>query len=148
MEQVENTSIHELIDSIAGSNLFLILAFDGGGSRVVLQWKILERILKEVPAFLATVSLFAGTSAGSILASALACGMVGAADKIFNASLMDKIFSRSSYHALTSLNGLTHAKYDNCNLRTVLNDNFGACPLQDKKRGHAAPFAKAPPAFF
>lgn len=110
---------------------YLILAFDGGGTRVILQWKLIARILEMFPQFLKSVSLYAGTSAGSILASALACGMAPYADKIFNVSMIDTVFYRSSLHAITSVNGLLSAKYENSGVKKLLENHFGAVNIND-----------------
>jgi len=51
---------------------YLILSCDGGGIRGLLTARIIERLQKEVPAFLDRVELFAGTSTGGIIALCLA----------------------------------------------------------------------------
>jgi patatin-like phospholipase/acyl hydrolase len=115
-------------------SLYLILSCDGGGARMILQWKILQRILKTYPRFLSSVSLFAGTSAGSILASALACGMAPYADSIFTEQLLETIFQASGFHAVTSIHGLLHAKYQNDGLKSQLENYFGAYTMDEVPR--------------
>ncbi len=134
---------------------------------MILQWKILQRILNKFPKFLATVSLFAGTSAGSILASALACGMAPYADSIFTEDLLNTIFQSSSFHTITSVHGLLHAKYENQGIHNQLENYFGAytmdevpralfipafdtkgarsAPLEPPAGARSAPFALTPP---
>ena len=51
---------------------FIILSCDGGGVRGVITAKLLQSL---DPAFLQSVSLFAGTSTGSIIALGLAAGV-------------------------------------------------------------------------
>ena len=109
---------------------FLVLALDGGGARMFLQWKVLSRILDRFPKFLSSVSLFAGTSAGSILAAMLACDKTDGLDAILDPLLMDEIFKRTPCHALVSLNGLVKAKYQNDGLRHLLHSHFGHMTMQ------------------
>ena len=52
----------------------LILALDGGGIRGIVACVILERLMKRYPSLLSRVKFIAGTSNGSMIAMALACG--------------------------------------------------------------------------
>lgn len=78
---------------------FLVLAFDGGGVRMVMQWKILQRLINKYPHLLNNVDVFAGTSAGSILASALATGV----SKEQIDSLLSQESIRTIFHRKLSL---------------------------------------------
>jgi patatin-like phospholipase/acyl hydrolase len=51
---------------------FIMLSCDGGGVRGLITAKLLQTL---DPAFLQSVSLFAGTSTGSIIALGLAAGL-------------------------------------------------------------------------
>lgn len=95
---------------------FLILAFDGGGVRVVLQWKLLQRLLQEFPNLIDNVDVFAGTSAGAILASALASGLEKTTDVLLSEDNIKLIFRRSVCQKVESLGGLRSAKYENHHL--------------------------------
>lgn len=53
---------------------FLILSFDGGGTRGLIPCLILERLMTSFPDLLSKVSMVAGTSNGSLIAMALAFG--------------------------------------------------------------------------
>jgi len=113
---------------------YLILALDGGGARLLLQWTILKRIIAQYPDFLKQVTVFSGTSAGSILASALACGMEKVADSIITFDKMRHVFERTTCHKVKSLGGLIKAKYETANLRQMLDEHFGNVTLDDVPR--------------
>lgn len=113
---------------------YLILALDGGGVRLVLQWKILSRILERFPNLLQSVSLFAGVSAGSILASALACGMPPSiCDKIISPELIDSVFQRN-HSLLPCVGGIFSAKYSNAGLKSELEKYFGTFTISQVPR--------------
>src|SRR5262249_7332658 len=73
---------------------YLILSFDGGGIRGYLTGLIVERLNKEVP-FIDRVSLFAGTSTGSILAIGLAHGKTPESVVKLYRDTGEKIFDRT-----------------------------------------------------
>jgi patatin-like phospholipase/acyl hydrolase len=113
---------------------YLILALDGGGARLLLQWTILKRIIAKYPDFLKQVTVFSGTSAGSILASTLACGMEKVADDMITFEKLHKIFERTTCQKIQSLCGLVRAKYDNYNLRKLVDEHFGNVTFEDVPR--------------
>ncbi len=100
-----------------------ILSFDGGGVRVVLQYMILKRIIKEFPDLLNEVTIFAGTSAGSILASALAANIENL-DSLISKENMQLIFESSTRKRFSSIYGLTRSKYSNEKLKGLLEKYF------------------------
>lgn len=51
-----------------------VLSLDGGGFRGLVTARLIERIEEQVPGFLHSVDLVAGTSGGGILALLLAAG--------------------------------------------------------------------------
>lgn len=103
---------------------YLILALDGGGARMVLQWTLLKRLMAGCPDLLTRVDVFAGTSAGSILASALVTGLEHQVDHIMTKGVISQVFKRTPCHKLTSLNGMLKAKYENDGLRRLLEKYF------------------------
>lgn len=111
-----------------------VLAFDGGGARVVLQWRILQRVLEVFPDLLKQVTVFAGTSAGAILASLLALGMEQMIPSVMTDQALGALFDRSCLHKFTSVDGLIKAKYENENLRQMLQANIGQVYLADVPR--------------
>ena len=114
----------------------LILSFDGGGTRMVLQYTILKRIIEKYPNFLSKVSVYAGTSAGSILATGLATGVLDGKEssKLISEDSIDQIFSRNLYRKVTSVKGIFKSKYSNENLRTLLERSFGSRTFKDLEK--------------
>lgn len=114
---------------------FRILSCDGGGIRGVLSAVLLNRLLGAYPALLqdraGTITLFAGTSTGGILALGLAAGLTPAQIRdlyVVNGKL---IFDCSWTRDVVELGGISGAKYDNVNLKQILQDTFGAQKLKD-----------------
>lgn len=105
-----------------GPRKYFVLSFDGGGVRMVLQNQILTRILEAHPNFLEKVNVFAGTSAGSVLATGLATGILPGNTNLISKPLVEKIFKKS----LTRPIGIFKNKYDSHGLRENLEDVFGA----------------------
>jgi patatin-like phospholipase/acyl hydrolase len=133
---METVSIEPKIEKdVATSNKKkFVLAIDGGGVRSVMQWKILQRLLKQFPNLLDEVDVFAGTSAGAILASALACDMVDSIDNMLSQKNLTSIFNRTFCHKVSSLGGITKARYENRRLRQLIEGQFGTLKLHDLKR--------------
>jgi patatin-like phospholipase/acyl hydrolase len=98
---------------------YVILSLDGGGVRGIISGTVLKRLAERVP-IMKVVDLLAGTSTGALIALGLASGM----DPLGMVDLYQRhageIFSRSRWRAVTSLGGLVRAKYDNRQLRRVL----------------------------
>jgi uncharacterized protein len=114
---------------------FRILSCDGGGIRGVLTAVLLNRLLGAYPALLqdrpGTITLFAGTSTGGILALGLAAGLTPAQIRdlyVVNGKL---IFDSSWTHNVVELGGISGSKYDNVNLKQILQETFGAQKLKD-----------------
>lgn len=118
-----------------------VLSLDGGGVRVVLQWRILKRLINKIPNFLQHVDVYAGTSAGSILASALASDSVNDIDQMLSEKNLREIFSRSFCHKVSSLGGIRKARYENRRLRQLLENQYGKLKL------HELPHSLFMPAF-
>ena len=114
---------------------FRILSCDGGGIRGVLTAVLLNRLSAAYPALLqdraGTITLFAGTSTGGILALGLAAGLTPAQIRdlyVVNGKL---IFDSSWARDVVELGGISGSKYDNMNLKQILQDTFGALKLKD-----------------
>jgi uncharacterized protein len=114
---------------------FRILSCDGGGIRGVLTAVLLNRLATAYPALLqdrpGTVTLFAGTSTGGILALGLAAGMTPAQIRDLYVTNGKLIFDASWLHDVVEIGGLSGAKYDNTNLKQILQETFGAQKLKD-----------------
>ena len=114
---------------------FRILSFDGGGIRGVLTAVLLNRLLSEYPALLqdrpGTITMFAGTSTGGILALAMAAGLSPAQIRDLYVTNGKLIFDSSWTRDVVEIGGLSGSKYDNANLKQILLETFGALKLQD-----------------
>lgn len=113
---------------------YLILALDGGGVKILLQWTILKRIITKFPNFLDNVTIFAGTSAGSMLAGALAANKLDEINEMINTKTIASVFERSYSQEIRSLWGTMHAKYNNHNLKQLLDKTFGLEKICNVKR--------------
>jgi uncharacterized protein len=116
---------------------FRILSCDGGGIRGVLTAVLLNRLLKAYPSLLTdradTMTMFAGTSTGGILALGMAAGLTPAQIRDLYVTNGKLIFDSSWTRDVVEIGGLSGAKYDNVNLKQILLETFGAKKLQDLK---------------
>ena len=116
---------------------FRIISFDGGGIRGVLTAVLIDRLLTAYPSLLedqpGTITMFAGTSTGGILALGLAGGLTPAQIRDLYVTNGKLIFDSSWARDVVEIGGLSGAKYDNQNLKQILLDTFGARKLQDLK---------------
>jgi patatin-like phospholipase/acyl hydrolase len=116
---------------------FRILSIDGGGIRGVLSAVLLNRLLGEYPALLQDranpITMFAGTSTGGILALGLAAGLTPARIRDLYVTHGKLIFDSSWARDVIEIGGLSGSKYDNVNLKQILQDTFGALTLKDLK---------------
>jgi patatin-like phospholipase/acyl hydrolase len=114
---------------------FQIISLDGGGIRGVLTAVLLNRLLHEYPRLLqaqpGSIRMFAGTSTGGILALGLAAGHTPAEMRDLYVVNGKSIFDDSWARDIVDLDGLTGAKYDNENLKRILQDNFAGKRLKD-----------------
>ncbi len=116
---------------------FRILSCDGGGIRGVLTAVLLNRLQASYPALLRdrpdTITMFAGTSTGGILALGLAAGLTPAQMRDLYVTNGKLIFDSSWTHDVVELGGISGSKYDNVNLKRILQETFGALKLKDLK---------------
>ena len=109
---------------------FRILSCDGGGIRGVLSAVLLNRLSAAYPNLLQdrpdTISMYAGTSTGGILALGLAAGLTPAQIRDLYVTDGKLIFDSSWTRDVVELGGLSGSKYDNVNLKQILQENFGA----------------------
>ncbi len=116
---------------------FRILSFDGGGIRGVLTAVLVNRLLGEYPTLLQdrpdTITMFAGTSTGGILALGMAAGLTPAQIRDLYVTNGKLIFDSSWTRDVVEIGGLSGAKYDNVNLKQILKETFGALKLKDLK---------------
>ncbi|HMD05521.1 MAG TPA: patatin-like phospholipase family protein [Candidatus Binatus sp.] len=116
---------------------FRILSCDGGGIRGVLTAVLLDRLSGEYPALLenrpGAITMFAGTSTGGILALGMAAGLTPRQIRDLYVTNGKSIFDSSWTRDVFELGGLSGSKYDNVNLKQVLQETFGGLKLQDLK---------------
>ena len=114
---------------------FRILSCDGGGIRGVLTAVLLNRLSTAYPALLqdrpGTITMFAGTSTGGIIALGLAAGLTPVQMRDLYVTNGKLIFDSSWTHDVVEIGGLSGSKYDNLNLKQILQETFGAQKLKD-----------------
>lgn len=103
---------------------FYILAIQGGGVKGAYAARVIRRVAKARPNFLARTSLMAGTSTGAILALALAKGLTPAECEALYVEHAGSIFRKRA------LGGFWGAKYSADGLRKVLENTFGETQLR------------------
>jgi len=108
-----------------------ILSLDGGGIRSLLSAVLLERLEASVPGYLSRVGLFAGTSAGAILALSLASGMSSRQARQLYEKCACRVFADSLTDDLRDLGNLIGAEYAIEPLKEVLDFHFGDRTLGD-----------------
>jgi len=109
-----------------------ILTFDGGGIRGVLSARLMERLEKERPGFIASVDFFAGTSIGSINAALLAHGVDPATITKFFKERATKAFGpRDFVDRITHLDELMRANYGVEEIASALTELLGDATLGD-----------------
>jgi patatin-like phospholipase/acyl hydrolase len=122
-------------------NQATILALDGGGIRGIIPARIIAEIEERTGKAAADLfDLIAGTSTGGIIALALAMpASPGSPQPKYRAGqLVDlyrtygpKIFSRSLWHTITSVDGLNGPKYEANGIEEVLSTYFQDIRLHD-----------------
>jgi uncharacterized protein len=108
-----------------------ILALDGGGVGGVLTATLLERLEQAHPGFLAQVDLFAGTSAGGLLALGLAAGRTPSQARQFYEEKACLVFSDHCLDDIRDLGKLLGADYSTGPVQAVLEAEFGDQRLGD-----------------
>jgi patatin-like phospholipase/acyl hydrolase len=116
---------------------FRILSFDGGGIRGVLSAVLMNRLAANHPSLMqdrpGTITMFAGTSTGGIIALGLAAGLTPAQLRDLYVINGKSIFDSSWMRDVVELGGISGSKYDNVNLKQILQGTFGALRLKDLK---------------
>jgi len=110
---------------------YRILSLDGGGVRAVMQAVILNRLVKLYPNLLQEVDMFTGTSAGAIVAAALAVGVPPEQTVTFYEEEVGKIFSEGAYKRVLSIDNTIGACYSNEELKNMLLREMGDKKLSD-----------------
>jgi len=119
------------VESIKNSTRkpFRILSLDGGGVRAIIQTTLLKRLQKEFPNLLSEVDMFAGVSAGSIVASAMCNGLTPEQTCEMWMNTAPKIFVESYLRRIKSLDNAFGAPYDPLVLKDDLQATIGTKTL-------------------
>lgn len=113
---------------------YRILALDGGGCRAIIESTVIARLLVDYPNLMDDVDMFAGASAGSILALCFAAGFSNSEASKFYQTDVEGVFQRSLIREFEELHGSIGAKYDNVTLKAMLTKQFGEMRMRDLKR--------------
>lgn len=118
---------------------FRILSLDGGGVRAILEATILKKLVQTYPNLLEEVDMFAGTSAGGIVASALVSGYDP--DYVCNLwmNAAPKIFAEGWSRKVRSIDNCIGASYVADPLKEMLESTLGDKKLGDLKKKFLAP---------
>lgn len=101
---------------------------------MIIESILIERLLAEHPTLLDEVDMFAGTSAGGILALGLAGGLSNHAASRFYQDDAKKVFRRSWLREFETLGYTLGAEYSNEGLREILTEQFGDRTLFDLEK--------------
>lgn len=108
------------------SELYFILAIDGGGSRGIISCIILERLIKAFPDLMKNVSMLAGTSNGAMVAAGLACG-----HNVSTIRELIQVTSRAVFSEQQDRYSITKAKWSNRHLALLCKEIWGSKSMQD-----------------
>jgi len=118
---------------------FRVLSLDGGGVRAIIQTVILNRLVHIFPDLLSEVQMFAGTSAGGIVAGALATGVTPDQMTHLWKQEVAKIFSQGYRHRMDTLDSAIGASYFSTELEHMLVKMIGERTLKEVKPKYLAP---------
>lgn len=110
-----------------------ILSLDGGGVHVIAQAVLLTRIFAKYPDFFSQIDVFAGTSAGALLALSLAQkGENGLLT--FTPETVATMFKRNYSLKYIPSAGIVGAKYSNAALLDLVEKEFGDLAITQMER--------------
>jgi len=110
---------------------FRILSLDGGGVRAIIQATLLQRLNILFPNMLDEVDMYAGSSAGSIVASALCNGLTPDQTYAMWMETAPKIFLEGYLRKITSIDSVIGSSYDANILQQNLSSTIGEKKLKD-----------------
>lgn len=119
---------------MAKDKTFNILSLDGGGVRGVLSARLLERINDKTPGFIDSFDLIAGTSTGSILASALSFEFTPEQLVELYRDGSRSVFNDNIFENIRDLGRVRGANYNIRGIRRMLRSKFGEAKLGDAKK--------------
>lgn len=104
---------------------FRIIALDGGGVRAIVQATILNRLIKEYPSLIEEADMFAGVSAGSIVALALSNGLSPQQTIDLWKKEAPIIFTQGIRNKIGTLDNVIGPAYFNDELKSMLEQTLG-----------------------
>ena len=113
---------------------YRVLSLDGGGIRGVMVARILQRLSAALPDVMSQFDMFAGTSTGSILASAFAAGIPPSEAVKLYTKLANSVFSDSLWDNVMDLGMVIGAQYDQDELQKHLKTIFGELRLENLEK--------------
>jgi len=114
--------------------MYKILSFDGGGIRGIVTLTLLQRLEQQVPGFVSRADLYAGTSTGGIIALGLAAGKSLQELLELYVNNGEAIFDDSWLKDVVHIGDVIGAKYDQKNLKKLLDGQFGDLTLAQLKK--------------
>jgi len=124
---------------------FRVISLDGGGVRAIIQCTILQRLVVLFPDLLSEVEMFAGTSAGGIVAGALAVGLTPDQTTHLWKQEVSKIFSQAFRHKVGTFDNAIGAAYHATELEKMLEHMIGGKKLKDLKPKFLSPAFRLDP---
>jgi len=124
---------------------FRILALDGGGVRAIIQSTILQRLVLLFPDLLSEIEMFAGTSAGGIVAGALSIGLTPDQTTHLWKSEVCKIFSQGFRHKVGTMDNFIGSSYHANELERMLTEMIGHKTLKELKYKFLVPSFRLDP---
>lgn len=124
---------------------FKILSLDGGGVRAVIQAVLIGKLAQTFPSLLSEIDMFAGTSAGCIVAGAFASGFSASEVNDLFLTELPKIFEQGYLHRARTLDDVIGAAYSPTELENMLTKILGDIKLKDLKPKFLSPSFKLDP---
>lgn len=118
---------------------FRILSLDGGGVRAIIQCTLLKRLVQLFPGFISEIDMFAGTSAGGIVAGALAIGMTPQQTSDLWNHEVSKIFVEGFKRRIGTMDNVIGAAYSAVELERMLTQILGDKTLKELKPKFLSP---------
>lgn len=130
----DNTLTTKKIKQHPPKKPFRIIALDGGGIRAIVQAAILNRLIKKYPSLIEETDMFAGVSAGSIVALALSNGLNPEQTIELWKKEAPIIFSSGIRQKIGTLDNVIGPAYVNDELKKMLETTLGGKTFADVKK--------------
>ena len=122
------------IQTVTAGRPLLILSLDGGGVKGTMTAEIIKRLAEKYPGLLASIDVFAGTSAGSLLATMFAYGYTADEAAYVFEKFVPKLFNYTCFRVAKRIANIYKSKYSNKNLIAAANALFGNATYGDLRK--------------